>query len=52
MACAMRRTLSLIGLVAFAVLGLGACGLTYTVTCNADDPTVCTAGKAAVIHIP
>lgn len=27
-------------------------GLTYTVTCNGDNPTVCTAGRAAVIYIP
>lgn len=27
-------------------------GLTYTVTCNGTDPTVCAAGKAAVIYIP
>lgn len=26
--------------------------LTYTVTCSGDDPTVCTAGNAAVIYIP
>jgi hypothetical protein len=26
--------------------------LTYTVTCNGADPTVCTAGNAAVIYIP
>lgn len=26
--------------------------LVYTVTCNGDNPTVCTAGKAAVIYIP
>lgn len=26
--------------------------LTYTVTCNGDAPTVCTAGRAAVIYIP
>jgi hypothetical protein len=26
--------------------------LTYTVTCNGDNPTVCTAGRAAVIYIP
>lgn len=25
---------------------------TYTVTCNGDSPTVCTAGIAAVIYIP
>lgn len=25
---------------------------TYTVTCNGDAPTVCTAGRAAVIYIP
>jgi hypothetical protein len=27
-------------------------GLSYTVTCNGNAPTVCTAGKAAVIYIP
>lgn len=27
-------------------------GLTYTVTCNGDAPTVCTAGRAAVVYIP
>ena len=27
-------------------------GLTYTVTCNGVSPTVCTAGRAAVIYIP
>lgn len=27
-------------------------GLTYTVTCNGSGPTVCTAGRAAVIYIP
>jgi len=27
-------------------------GLTYTVTCNGSSPTVCTAGRAAVIYIP
>jgi membrane protein involved in colicin uptake len=27
-------------------------GLNYTVTCNGDDPAVCTAGRGAVIYIP
>jgi hypothetical protein len=27
-------------------------GLVYTVTCNGDEPTVCTAGRGAVIYIP